>query len=150
MLCTDKKRAEFVAWAKRLDYEADHRPIWYAFYDEVSGETLTQRERKIIQHNLETYDLEFRASKKRCANPYCRYVLAPDEGFYVGDVGQCCWLCHDMDEALRQTKQQGVHYGTIFEWFDAAHKEWLKTEEARKKIKDNEPPPAGGFGGMMW
>ena len=115
-------KLDFERWAQELDYRCATRPVVYAFHREDSDLLLTPEQRVIVQNNLASYDRQF-VGKQRCANPLCRYPLMNDEGFYVADYGRCCWLCHDMDSALRQTHRPGVHYGTIYQWFDEAHKE---------------------------
>jgi hypothetical protein len=118
-------QADFKRWAKELDYRWETRTV-VRFKRNERPQTDEQK----IQFNLGSYQEQF-TGKKLCANPECRYPLADDEGFYVADVGSCCWLCHDMDSALRQTRQAAVHYGTIFEWFDAAHKQWKREQEQK-------------------
>ncbi len=126
MLNDKTARLEFERWLQELDYRCENRPVVYAFHREDSDILLTPEQRAIVQNNLAAFDRKF-VGKRQCAN--CRYPLAEDEGFYVSEVGQCCWLCHDMDMALRQTRQPAVHYGTIFEWFYAAHNEWKREEK---------------------
>lgn len=133
----NNEQSDFERWAKELDSRCENRPVVYAFHLDECDRVLTPEERLIVQNNLASYDRQFAGSARRCANPLCRYPLMPDEGFYVGEVGQCCWLCHGMDAALRQTRQQGAHFGTIFEWFDAAHKEWKLEQERIDRIKKN-------------
>jgi len=125
-------RMDFERWAQELDYCCANRPVVYAFHREESDLVLTPEQRVIVQDNLASYQRQF-VGKRLCANPLCHFPLMDGEGFYVAEVGPCCWLCHDMDTALRQTRQQGVHYGTIFEWFDAAHNEWKKNREAKNE-----------------
>lgn len=126
------KRADFERWTKELDYRCETRTV-RRFRPNEKPRTVEE----IIQFNLGSYAEQFKG-KNVCANSDCKYPLAEGEGFYVGDVGLCCWLCHDMDAALRQTRQQGVHYGTIFEWFDAAHNQWKHEAEQLKKIQKGE------------
>ena len=123
------KQADFDRWAAELESRYAARSV--PKKNETSEE--------IIQNNLWSYDQQFQGLKL-CTN--CGYPLEDDRGFYVAEVGPCCWICHDMDNALRQTKK-GVHFGTIFEWFDAAHKQWGIYEERSKKIRNHDD-------GLMW
>jgi hypothetical protein len=129
------KQLEFQRWAAELDYRCEHPPILFAFHHEADR-ALTMKESVIVQGNLASYARSF-VGKTPCANPDCRFPLADDEGFYVAEYGRCCWLCHDMDGALRQTTK-GVHYGTIFEWFYTAHKQWKSEQDRIKKIRNRE------------
>jgi hypothetical protein len=117
------KQLDFERWAAELDYRSEHQPRLFAFHcDYENGKVLTMEESETVQNNLASYEKQFKGLKP-CKG--CGYPLEEETGFYVADVGLCCWMCHDMDSALRQTRQQGTVYGTIFEWFDAAHKGWV-------------------------
>ena len=133
-----EKQRDFERWSKELDYRCNTRIVRRFKRNEKP-----QTPEEIIQFNLGSYAEQFKG-KKLCANPECRYPLAEDEGFYVGDVGRCCWLCHDMDSALRQTQQDAVHYGTIFEWFDAAHNQWKREQAEANRIRKGEDQQKGG------
>ncbi len=140
-----EKQADFDRWAHELDYRCENRPAVFPFHQE-SGRNLTATESRIIQENLVNLDLQF-LDLKLCANPECRYPLEDNGGFYIAELGSCCWLCHDMDSALRQTKR-GTFFSTILEWFDAAHKQWKADLEKAKEIKKGEDSGPGGFKGF--
>lgn len=118
------KRADFDRWAKELDYRWEIRPA-HVYKKSLMPEV-------IAENNLALYRQQFK-DLKLCANPFCRYPIAEEEGFYIGEYGLVCWLCHDVDGALRQTKK-GTHFDTIFEWFETAHKQWKSEVEQAKKI----------------
>jgi hypothetical protein len=142
-----EKQDDFDRWARELDYRCENRPVMFPFHLE-SGPSLTTVESQIIQENLVAYELRFK-DKKLCANPDCRYPLEDNGGFYVAEFGSCCWLCHDMDSALRQTKR-GTFFSTIREWFEAAHSQWKIDQERVNKIKKGEDDPGpGGFTGFF-
>ena len=124
------KQTDFERWGKELDYRCESRPA----YVYKRKKTLTPEE--IAQNNIVLYTQQFK-DLKLCANPFCRYPISDSEGFYIGEYGLVCWLCHDMDGALRQTKK-GTVYSTIFEWFEAAHNQWKREVEQAKKILKGE------------
>lgn len=129
------KQAAFDQWVQRLEARCNFPSLRLTVDCSSDFERpLTEEEHRIIRANIKSYETQFRG-KKLCSA--CRYPLEDDAGFCTAEYGPCCWLCHIMDNALRQTTR-GHFFGTVFEWFNTAHKQWQADEEKAKKIKDHE------------
>jgi len=94
----------------------------------MESRILTEAEIAICVWNCKSYAYDFKAIRGKCANPQCKYPLsALTENFYSHEVsGKVCDLCHTMEDAVRQ--QTGLR---------AAHENWKKEQESKKKILDN-------------
>lgn len=64
---------------------------------------LTPEEEEILKVNSRFLDSIARRCPKRCANPYCQWMIPVDNNFRLLKFGDVCRLCYDMFHVLSES-----------------------------------------------
>ena len=82
---------------------------------------------EICRANCVYFDNLFRAFKKRCANPFCRYPLRSVEGInFIPEYGEVCELCDWLYYAAKRQPR-----------LEQAHEQWKKEQARKRRVIDD-------------